>query len=509
MDICDRYSLARAITTRLLAMLIVLLSMPTAGWSQACIKAIPRALVNAAEAYELSDGRFIVNSYQQPPQIYDTRISRFSPLPGKTPDGLQSVHRLEGRDFWVAYARDGIFRFDPLKDTFAILDGGSGDGGTYSHYKLEPDLWVVVQRRAGSWDARFSLLHADTGKITEVRDGELHAMFVAKGFVAMDNRRWAFTSGRAGHVIPWPTDGLDLRLLDVNAEQVRRSDASALPEARRDFLGSITALAKIDDAKWMLGTSEGLFWFDLPTLTLHLLKDETAVLAVSSSQPEWVVASENGLSRFEPGRQQISPIESAAMGMIHDVAEPRAGRLLIAAERGLFGLASASSPPAAVRGGTSIGSVTKLRSVGNERWLVEAGEGLYLFNTATDQLKALAETDHNIGEVQEYRDLGQGIALIRTDRLYRLDVAKETLEVLALGVSKVNSVFSGESNGYLLDTSKGWLVVDASFSNGRYLPPAPPSLRQSFKDLGQGRIIFEVSGASEQFVTFLDPSLCK
>jgi len=172
-------------------------------------------------------------------------------------------------------------------------------------------------------------------------------------------------------------------------------------------------------------------------------------------------------------------------------------------------LASANSLPAAVRGGTNIGSVTKLRSVGNERWLVEADEGLYLFNAATEQLKALAETDHNIGTIQEYRDLCRGIALIRTDRLYRLDVAKETLEVLSLGVSRVSLVLSGESNGYL-ETSKGWLVVDANFSNGRYLPAAPSSITQSFTDLGQGRIIFAAySGAPEQSVTFLDPSSCK
>lgn len=209
-------------------------------------------------------------------------------------------------------------RFDPVKGTFNILDGGStvSNGSTYSHYKLEPDLWVVAQdRNNSSLGARFSLLHAGTGKITQIRDEELHALFAGqKGFVALGDRRWAFTTGRYGSVIPLPTDGLDLRLLDANAEQVRLSETGALPEARRNFLGSITALVKIDDAKWLLGTYLGLFWFDLPTLTLHLLRDETFVLAVSSSQPEWIVASDKGLDRFQPGTQQISPIESAAMG---------------------------------------------------------------------------------------------------------------------------------------------------------------------------------------------------
>jgi len=121
----------------------------------------------------------------------------------------------------------------------------------------------------------------------------------------------------------------------------------------------------------------------------------------------------------------------------------------------------------------------------------------------------LAETDHNIGAIQEYRDLGPGTALIRTDRLYRLDAGKETLEVLPLGVSRVSRVLSGESNGYLLETSRGWLLVDANLSNGRYLLSAPSSVPESSKDLGQGRIIFDPNYGSGQPVTFLDPSSCK
>jgi hypothetical protein len=90
------------------------------------------------------------------------------------------------------------------------------------------------------------------------------------------------------------------------------------------------------------------------------------------------------------------------------------------------------------------------------------GRGPASFNAATKQLKALAATDHNIGDIQEYRDLASGTALIRTDRLYRLDVAKETLELLPLGISRVSRVLSGESNGFLLETSRGWMVVDAN-----------------------------------------------
>jgi len=82
-----------------------------------------------------------------------------------------------------------------------------------------------------------------------------------------------------------------------------------------------------------------LYWFDLPTLTLHLLKDGTFVSAIFSSQPEWIVASEKGLDRFQPGTQQISPIESAAMGKVNDVAELCAGRLLIAGDQRYVSLA--------------------------------------------------------------------------------------------------------------------------------------------------------------------------
>jgi hypothetical protein len=495
--------------------------MPTAGWSQACIKLIQPAVWGIQDVYELPDGRYVVNSgYIQAPLIYDSRLSQFSSFPGPTPDDLQSIHHLEGQDLWVAFAANGISRFDPVNGSFNSLEGGPtvGSHARFSLYRTAPDLWLVSTRFIlVSLGTTLSLLHAGPRKITQIRDGQF-AGFISgrRGLVALGNGRLVFSTGSVSQMMP-PDDinGMDLLFLDANAEQLRHFEKGALPEGKKDHFGDITVVAKIDDAKWLLGTDRGLYWFDLPTLTLHLLRDAMSVSAIFSSQPVWIVASEKGLDRFQPRTQQISPIESA-MGKVNDVAEFRAGRLLIAADRGLFVLRSTNSLPVSLRGGTNIGRATKLRSVGNERWLVEADEGLYLFNAATEQLKTLAETDHSIGAVQEYRALGQGTALIRTDRLYRLDAEKETLDVLPLGVSRVSRVLSGESNGYLLETSRGWLVVDANFSNGRFLLSTPASVPEFSTDLGQGRIIFDPvwEEIASQFqtlqpVTFLDPLRCK
>jgi hypothetical protein len=543
MGISGRYFCAGGNRTRLLATLMAVLLMPAAGWSQACIKTIESHVWSIGEVYELPDGRFMVNSYY-PPLIYDSRLAQFNSLPGGAPDGLQSIHRLEGQDLWIAFARDGISRFDPVKGTFSILDGGTtilnppsssnSNQPRFSLFRLEPDLWLVS---AVFYDAafgdpyalgtRFSLLHAGARKITQIPDGQfagfisgqMNSLPPLKPLTALGDGRSVFSTGYYPKpkleipMAPSPVNGADALFLDAKAEQLRPFEKGALPEGKKDRLGDITAVAKIDDTKWLLGTNRALYWFDLPTLTLHLLKDEMSVSAISSSQPVWIVVSEKGLDRFQPGTQQISPIESAAMGKVNDVAEFRAGRLLIAADRGVFVLRSTDSLPVSLQGGTNVGRVTKLRSVGSERWLVEADEGLYLFNAATEQLKTLAETDRNIGAIQEYRDLGPGTVLIRTDRLYRLDAGKETLEVLPLGVSRVSRVLSGESNGYLLETSRGWLVVDADFSNGRFIPAVPSSPPKLSTDLGQGRIIFDpfwdTGLVLRQPVTFSDPSSCK
>jgi hypothetical protein len=520
MELSGRYSCARG---TLLAIFMVGLFMPAAAWSQACIKSIQSHAWSIRDVYELPDGRFIVNSqFVQSLGIYDSRLSQFNSFPGPTPHDLQSIHRLDGQDLWIAFAADGISRFDPVKGTFNVLDGGPTglDKPRFRLGKLKPDLWLVpTEFLEVLLGTRLFLLHADTRKITPVRDGQFRG-FISdrKDPVDLGNGHWVVSTGSYSQpgmpMAPERINGVDLFFLDANTEQFRPFEKSALPEGKRGRLGDVTEVAKIDDTKWLLGTDRGLYWFDLPTLTLHLLKDDISVSAIASSQPVWIVASEKGLFRFRPGTQQISPIESAAMGKVNAVAEFRAGRLLIAADRGVFVLPSADSVPAPLQGGTNIGRATKLRSVGNERWLVEADEGLYLLNAATEQLRTLAETDRNIGAVQEYRDLGPGTVLIRTDRLYRLDVGKETLEVLPLGVSRVSRVLSGESNGYLLETSRGWLVVDANFSNGRFIPAEPTTVPKFSTDLGQGRIIFDpfwrdASEVPRQPVTFSDPVRCK
>lgn len=505
---------------RLLVISVVMLLMPAAGWSQACIKTIQPHLWRIRDVNELPDGRFVVNSTSiQSPLIYDAKLSRFDQLPGTPPVDLQSIHRLQGQDLWVAFAANGISRFDPVKGSFDILDGGATvrDQARFSLHGLQPDLWLVsAQFNTVSLGTRLLLLHAGARKITEIADGQFAGfMSGRKGVTALDGGRSIFSTGSYPQHMPGGQDinGVDLLLLDANSERVQRFDKAALPESAKDRLGDITAVARIDDVKWLLGTDRGLYWFDLRTLTLHLLKDDFPVLAISSSQPVWIAASEKGLGSFQPVTQQLSSIESGAMGKVNGVAELRAGRLLIAADRGLFVLPSANSSPVPVQGGASIGRVIKLHSAENERWLIEADEGLYLFNAATDRLKTLAETDRNIGVVQEYRGLGSGIALIRTDRLYRLDAGKEALEVIPLGVSRVSRVLSAASGGYLLETSRGWMVVDANFSNGRSLLSAPSSVPAFSTDLGQGRIVFDpVYESAEQIrqpVTFSDPSSCK
>jgi hypothetical protein len=95
-----------------------------------------------------------------------------------------------------------------------------------------------------------------------------------------------------------------LLFLDASAEQLRRFEKRALPERNKYLLGDITAVAKIDDTRWLLATDRALYWFDLPTLTLHFLKDES-VLAISSGRPSWIVTSAKGLG-FQPETQQIS-----------------------------------------------------------------------------------------------------------------------------------------------------------------------------------------------------------
>jgi len=129
---------------------------------------------------------------------------------------LQSIHRLEGQDFWVAFAQGGIFRFDPVKGTFNILDGGStvSNKSIYSLYRLEPDLWLVAaDLQDGSAGIRLSLLHAGAGKITQIRDGQFSGFFSGrKGLTGLGNGRSVFSIGNysiAGG-FPHPVNGVGL-----------------------------------------------------------------------------------------------------------------------------------------------------------------------------------------------------------------------------------------------------------------------------------------------------------
>jgi hypothetical protein len=124
------------------------------------------------------------------------------------------------------------------------------------------------------------------------------------------------------------------------------------------------------------------------------------------------------------------------------------------------------------------------------------------------------QTGPHLGWVTSSMNAQIFTALIRTDRLNRLDAMKETLEVLPLGVSRGSQVLSGESDGYLLRTSKGWLVADRNFSNGRFLPKVELPADLGRADLGRGRIIFLGDNDSDHggyalFVTFSDPLSCK
>jgi hypothetical protein len=167
--------------------------------------------------------------------------------------------------------------------------------------------------------------------------------------------------------------------------------------------------------------------------------------------------------------------------------------MLVAADRGVFVLTPADPLPVALPGGTNVGTAKKLRGVGYEQWLVETAEGLHLFNAATKQLKALAATDHNIGDIQEYRDLASGTALIRTDRLYRLDVAKETLELLPLGISRVSRVLSGESMAFSWRRAgAGWWSMPISQMRNFYRVHHCPSSRVQL-----------ISGRDESFSTLI------
>jgi hypothetical protein len=53
------------------------------------------------------------------------------------------------------------------------------------------------------------------------------------------------------------------------------------------------------------------------------------------------------------------------------------------------------------------------------------------------------------------------------------------------------------------------MVVDANFTNAKFLSSAPLSIQPRSTDLGQGRIIFDPDFGSGVAVTFLDPLRCQ